>query len=41
MGDSSCDAIIVGGGIIGCSIAFYLPKADRRLKVYVVEMDPS
>jgi FAD-dependent oxidoreductase domain-containing protein 1 len=41
MSDSSYDAIIVGGGIIGCSIAYHLLKADSRLKVCVVEMDPS
>ena len=34
------DVIIVGGGIIGSSTAYYLMRSDNRLKVAVVEMDP-
>jgi glycine/D-amino acid oxidase-like deaminating enzyme len=41
MSNTSYDVIIVGGGIIGCSIAYHLLVADSRLKVCVVEMDPS
>ncbi len=33
--------IIVGGGVMGCSSAYYLTKADRSLKVAVIERDPS
>ena len=35
------DVIIVGGGIMGCSTAYNLMKMDRKLKVAVVEMDPT
>jgi FAD-dependent oxidoreductase domain-containing protein 1 len=34
------DVIIVGGGIMGSASAYYLMKADSRLKVAVVERDP-
>jgi len=35
------DVIIVGGGIMGSSTAYNLMKADEKLKLAVVEMDPS
>ncbi len=35
------DIIIVGGGIMGSSTAFYLKRADQRLKIAVVEPDPT
>jgi len=35
------DVIIIGGGIMGSATAYYLMKADSRLKVAVVERDPS
>jgi glycine/D-amino acid oxidase-like deaminating enzyme len=35
------DVIIVGGGIMGCATAYYLMKHDNRLKVAVVERDPT
>jgi len=35
------DVVIVGGGIMGCSTAYYLMNADNNLKVAVVEMDPT
>ena len=38
---SSYDVIIVGGGIMGCSTAYYLVKTDPKLKVVVVERDPT
>jgi FAD-dependent oxidoreductase domain-containing protein 1 len=41
MSDNSYDVIIVGGGIMGCSTAYHLMRADDRLKVAVVEMDPT
>jgi glycine/D-amino acid oxidase-like deaminating enzyme len=34
------DVVIVGGGIIGSSIAYSLMSSDDNLKVAVVEMDP-
>jgi FAD-dependent oxidoreductase domain-containing protein 1 len=35
------DVVIVGGGIMGSATAYYLVKNDQRLKVAVVERDPS
>ena len=35
------DVIIIGGGIMGSSTAYYLMQADNSLKVAVVERDPS
>lgn len=38
-----CDILIVGGGIMGCSIAYWLKQRghDNGLNVIVVEQDPS
>jgi glycine/D-amino acid oxidase-like deaminating enzyme len=41
MSDDVYDVIIVGGGIMGCATAYYLMRADERLRVAVVEMDPT
>jgi len=35
------DVIIVGGGIMGSSTAYHLMKTDQKLKVAVVEKDPT
>lgn len=35
------DVVIVGGGIVGCSTAFHLTKADPSLKLAVIERDPT
>jgi FAD-dependent oxidoreductase domain-containing protein 1 len=35
------DVIIVGGGIMGSSTAFHLMSSDNKLKVGVIEMDPT
>jgi len=35
------DVLLVGGGIMGCATAYYLLKADARLKVAILEKDPS
>jgi len=35
------DVIIVGGGVMGSSTAFNLMKMDQKLKVAVVERDPT
>jgi glycine/D-amino acid oxidase-like deaminating enzyme len=35
------DIIIVGGGIMGSAAAYYLTKMDHRVKVAVIERDPS
>jgi glycine/D-amino acid oxidase-like deaminating enzyme len=38
----SCqDVVIIGGGSMGSAVAYYLMRAGRRLKVAVVEKDPT
>jgi FAD-dependent oxidoreductase domain-containing protein 1 len=41
MNSKTYDIIIVGGGIIGGSIAYNLMNSDGKLKIAVVEMDPT
>lgn len=41
MNSKEYDVIIIGGGIMGSSTAYNLMKADKALKVAVVERDPS
>jgi FAD-dependent oxidoreductase domain-containing protein 1 len=41
MTNKTYDVIIIGGGIMGSSTAYHLVKADRQLKVAVVERDPT
>ena len=36
-----CDVIIVGGGVMGSSTAYYLMSHDHSLEVTVVEPDPT
>ncbi|CRK94290.1 CLUMA_CG007805, isoform A, partial [Clunio marinus] len=39
---SSCDVVVIGGGAVGSSTAFWLKKrAKQDLKVIVVEKDPT
>ncbi len=35
------DVVIVGGGVMGCACAWHLMRSDDKLKVAVVEKDPS
>ena len=35
------DAIMVGGGVMGCSTAYYLLKNDPQIKVAIIEKDPT
>jgi glycine/D-amino acid oxidase-like deaminating enzyme len=35
------DVVIVGGGIMGCSVAYHLLRFEPALRVLVVEKDPS
>jgi FAD-dependent oxidoreductase domain-containing protein 1 len=39
--DQTSDVIIVGGGVIGCSVAYHLVTLDPGLRVVVVEKDPT
>jgi glycine/D-amino acid oxidase-like deaminating enzyme len=41
MNNNTYDVVIVGGGIMGSSTAYYLMSNDAKLKVAVVEMDPT
>ncbi len=41
MGKKMYDIVLVGGGVIGSSIAYYLMNSDSNLKIAVVEMDPA
>ena len=41
MTNHSYDVLMVGGGVMGCSIAYHLMKAEPKLKVLVIERDPS
>ncbi len=35
------DAIMVGGGVMGCATAYYLLKNDPQIKVAIIEKDPT
>lgn len=37
----SYDVIMVGGGVMGCATAYHLLRLDERLRVALVEMDPT
>ena len=41
MSEPIYDILIIGGGIMGSATAYSLLKADNRLKVAVIEKDPS
>ena len=41
MNRETYDVVVVGGGIMGSAVAYYLKRADVRLDVAVVEMDPT
>jgi glycine/D-amino acid oxidase-like deaminating enzyme len=41
MSNKNYDIIIIGGGVMGCSSAYHLMSLDEKLRVAVVEMDPS
>jgi glycine/D-amino acid oxidase-like deaminating enzyme len=35
------DALMVGGGVMGCATAYYILKNDPQIKVVIVEKDPT
>ncbi|MDN3921481.1 NAD(P)/FAD-dependent oxidoreductase [Roseateles violae] len=39
--NTKIDVAIVGGGVMGCSVAYHLKKLDPGLAVTVIERDPS
>jgi len=39
--EKSYDVIIVGGGIMGSATAYNLKRSEEKIKVVVVEMDPT
>jgi FAD-dependent oxidoreductase domain-containing protein 1 len=41
MGEKAYDVIIVGGGIMGNSTTYHLLRADKKLRIVVVERDPT
>jgi glycine/D-amino acid oxidase-like deaminating enzyme len=41
MKNNLCDVIIVGGGVMGSSTAYYLMSYDHSLEVTVIEPDPT
>lgn len=41
MRDGGCDVLVIGGGVMGASAAFWLTRMQPGLAVTVVERDPS
>ncbi|HXD10855.1 MAG TPA: hypothetical protein VN653_12395, partial [Anaerolineales bacterium] len=41
MPNNTYDAILVGGGVMGCATACYLLKFDPQLNIAILEMDPT
>ncbi|OGD32406.1 MAG: hypothetical protein A2V45_13610 [Candidatus Aminicenantes bacterium RBG_19FT_COMBO_58_17] len=41
MGEKAYDVIIAGGGIMGSATAYHLVRADNKLRVVVLERDPT
>ncbi len=39
--DEICDVAIVGGGVIGSAIAYFLRREDASCRIVVIERDPS
>lgn len=41
MEKNTYDVIMIGGGVMGCATAYYLLKKDPRIKVAIIEKDPT
>ena len=41
MANPTYDAILIGGGVMGCATAYYLLKFNPTLKVAILEKDPT
>ena len=41
MNSSTYDVIIIGGGVIGSSVAYHLMRSEEGLKLAVIEPDPT
>jgi len=41
MENQTYDVIMAGGGVMGCATAYYLLKNDPRVKVAIIEKDPT
>ncbi len=39
--EKNYDVIIIGGGIMGSSVAYHLKKSDKNISVAVIEKDPA
>ena len=36
-----CDVAVIGGGVVGSSVAYFLALASPGLRVLVIEPDPT
>ena len=41
MTSQAFDVIMIGGGVVGCAISYYLLKAEPQMRVALIEMDPT
>ena len=41
VGQERCDVVVVGGGIMGLSSAYFIKQMDPDARVCVVERDPQ
>ncbi len=41
MPNQTTDILIVGGGVMGCAIAYYLLKANESIKITIIERDST
>jgi glycine/D-amino acid oxidase-like deaminating enzyme len=41
VGEKAFDVIMAGGGVMGCATAYYLLKKDPKIRVAIIEKDPT